>query len=111
MDEYSRNTIRDMDEKSYDVNQQTESIYRDITNDVNDYAKGALFIVNEKSTQLLNDLDLVRSKVNTDVNIQFKELNIKPTIEMENKLNFLSTSTIDQMNNMSDNVAKNILEI
>jgi len=111
MDEYSRNTIRDMDEKSFDVNQQTESIYRDITNDVNDYAKGALFIVNEKSTQLLNDLDLVRSKVNTDVNIQFKELNIKPTIEMENKLNFLSTSTIDQMNNMSDNVAKNILEI
>jgi len=111
MDQYSRNIIRDMDEKSYGVNQQTESIYQDITNDVDDYAKEALLIVNERSTQLVNQLDLVRSKVNTDVNIQFKELVIKPTIDMENKLDYLRSSTIDQMTNISDNIAKNILSI
>jgi len=111
MDEYSRNIIRDVEEKSYGVNKQTESIHKDTINDVDDYAKEALFIVSEKSTQLLFELDQVRSKVNTDVNIQFKELDIKPTIEMEHKLESLSTSTIDQMSNISDNIAKNILEI
>jgi len=111
MDQYSRNIIRDMDEKSLGVNQQTESIYKDITNEVDDYAKEALFSVNERSTQLIYQLDHVRSQVNTDVNIQFQELHINPTLEMENKLDFLSTSTIDQMTNISDNMAKNILSI
>jgi len=76
-----------------------------------EYAKETLQIVDEKSNEFLNELDQFRSKINTDVNIEYKEQIKTSTDEIESKLNTLSTTTNDQTINISDNIAKNILSI
>jgi len=110
-DEYSSNISRDVDQLSLGIDQQNESIHKKIFTKSEEYAKETLQIVDEKSNEFLNELDQFRSKINTDVNIEYKEQIKTSTDEIESKLNTLSTTTNDQTINISDNIAKNILSI
>jgi len=76
-----------------------------------DFAKETLEIVDEKSKQLIIDLDQIRSTVNTDVNIQYRDDIKNSTSEIERNVNTLSTTTNDQTIFISDNIAKDILSI
>lgn len=101
-DEYSSNISRDVDQLSLGIDQQNESIHKKIFTKSEEYAKETLQIVDEKSNEFLNELDQFRSKINTDVNIEYKEQIKTSTDEIESKLNTLSTTTNDQTINISD---------
>jgi len=107
LDEYSSNIERDVDQLSLGVNRENQSIHIDIFTKSNEKSKETFHIVDEKSNQLL---DKLRSKENTDVNIEFQDVKTS-TIDIESKLNTLSTKTNDNTINISDNIAKNILSI
>jgi len=109
LDEYSSNISRDVDKLSLGVNRTNQLIHKDIFTKSDEKSQETLQIVDEKSTKLLNELDQW-SKVNTDVNIKYQDV-ITTTVEIESKLNTLSTTTNDNTINISDNIAKNILSI
>jgi len=111
LDEYSNSTYNDVQHLSIGMNDKSKSINKEISTICLDVAEGALLIVDEKSKQVLNEIDLIRSKVNTDVNIGVtEELNMS-TKDIESKMDSLSTKTNENMNNISDNILRNILSI
>jgi len=106
LDEYSSNISRDVDQLSLGVNSKNQSIFKDTFAKSNEKSKETHQIVDEKSNQLLNDLDRFRSNIKVnDVNIEFQDVKTS-TDDVENQLYTLSTRTNDNTINISDNITK-----
>jgi len=112
LEEYSSNISRDVDQFSFGINEKNDLLRKNTFDEsYDDFAKETLEIVDEKSKQLIIDLDQIRSTVNTDVNIQYRDDIKNSTSEIERNVNTLSTTTNDQTIFISDNIAKDILSI
>jgi len=64
-----------------------------------------------KSSELISYTLSSSPQFKSTVNIEYRDEIKTSTIEMENKLDSLSTITNDRMTNISDNIAKDILSI
>jgi len=112
VDEKFLETTKNMNEYSNNVDQKT-SFYSTMSSICNDLSEGAMKLVDEKTNQVMNEVEIARQKVNNiQVNINMNaNINEAMIIDIENKVENLSTNTSDKMSDISENIAKNIMSI
>jgi len=113
VDEKFKETTKNINEYSMNVNQQT-SIYSTLSSICNDLSDGALKLVDEKTIQVMIEVENARKKYanNSEFNIYMKaNINEAMIIDIENKVDNMSSNTSDKMSDISENIAKNIMSI
>jgi len=111
-DQYSRDTISKLDQLAEGVNQSTGPLYEMISSQCNDYAEKSIQMVNEYTQHVIDLVEDARSKVNTDVNIEFKpQIDNYYSINVQNQVDTYSTNTTNKLSNIADDIVRNIMEI
>jgi len=111
VDEKFKETTKNMNQFSMNVDQQT-SVYSSMSSICNDLSDGAMRLVDEKTTQVMNEVEIARKKINLDVNINVNtNFNEAMIIDIENKVDNMSSHTSDRLSDISENIAKNIMSI
>jgi len=112
VEEKFQETTKNINEFSMNVNQKT-SFYSSMSSICNELSDGALKLVDEKTNQVMNEIENAGKKVNQlNFNINYKtDINDAMIIDIENKVDNMSSNTSDKMSDISENIAKNIMSI